>query len=437
MQVEAGMRIFIGPVEISGIAHSLKEGFSSLGIKAYAVFSIRHKFGYVASNKQPWVVNVWQILGAGRVWAAKKNILLKAITFFLHAIFSWVVLSWALLNFDAFVFLYGETVTKTRLELILLRLLRKKIIFLYVGSDARPPYIDGPQFPASATVDFDGLALVTLKAKKKLTLQERYADVCINSPASAQLHSRPFVNWFKIGVPKALHVKKGNITRSENDEVRILHSPSHPEIKGSMEIVNAIGRLRKKGYLINFIKIEGMPNAVVMDELARCDFVVDQLYADTPMAVFATEAAHYGKPAVVAGYFSRDICRYLNENDIPPSLFVMPDQIESAIERLIVDKEFCRQLGQKAQDFACQKWAPERVAQRFIDLIEGKIPDDWWLDPQEIRYVQGCGMPERHARYLVKELIERYGTEALQLSDKPDVERAFVEFAARNLDHLQ
>lgn len=431
------MNIFIGTTEVSGIAQGLKEGFSSLGVKAEVVLSSRHSFRYENENRQPWVVNLWRVLGDARRWAATKNILLKAVTFTMHVIFSWVILLWAALSFDAFVFLYGDTVTKTRLELILLRWLRKKIIFLYVGSDARPPYIDGPQFPASAPVDFDRLVRAVLRAKKKLALQEKYADFCINSPASAQLHSRPFVNWFKIGVPKALRVKKSNIIKDGNPEVRILHSPSHPEIKGSVEIVQAIERLRKKGYLINFIKIEGMPNAVVMNELACCDFVVDQLYADTPMAVFATEAAHFGKPAVVAGYFSREMYGYLDDDDIPPSLFVMPDEIENTIERLIVDKEFCRQLGQKAQDFVCQKWDPERVAQRFINLVEGKIPDDWWLDPQEIRYVQGCGMPERHARYLVKGLIERYGTEALQLSDKPGVEHAFVEFAAHDLDSLQ
>ena len=46
----------------------------------------------------------------------------------------------------------------------------------------------------------------------------------------------------------------------------------------------------------------GQPNSVVLEQLARCDFIIDQLYADFPMPGFATEAAWFGKPAVTAGY---------------------------------------------------------------------------------------------------------------------------------------
>lgn len=437
MQVEADMRIFIGPVEISGIASNLKEGFDRIGVPSEVVLNTPHAFQYDKNCHVPAIVRVWQKIALFRTRVSGARLLNRSAAKFSYVAWSLLVLCWAAARFDAFVFVYGNTVTNRELELKFLRLLRKRIIFLYVGSDARPPYISGSQLSVSTSINFDELALATLRTKKKMALQENYADVCINSPSSAQFHSRPFVNWFKTGIPKALAVRGKGVSERNSGKVRILHSPSKSHIKGSAEIIGVIEKLKEKGYLIDFIKIEGVPNQVVMDELARCDFVIDQLYSDTPMAVFATEAAHFGKPAVVAGYFSREMYQYLDGDDIPPSLFVEPDQIESAIERLIVDKEFCRQLGQKAQDFVCQKWAPERVAQRFINLVEGKIPDDWWLDPQEIRYVQGCGMPERHARYLVKGLIERYGTEALQLSDKPDVERAFVELAARDPDSLQ
>ena len=46
-------------------------------------------------------------------------------------------------RYDAFVFLYGETITNTGFELTLLRWLGKRTVVVFVGSDARPPYIDG------------------------------------------------------------------------------------------------------------------------------------------------------------------------------------------------------------------------------------------------------------------------------------------------------
>lgn len=423
------MKFFIGPVEISGIGGALKEGFSSIGVEAETVFSFKHHFSY-REDRGRVLVRLWQYLGSLRSRIPRRLLPLKVAAVAIHRLFGVFVLLWAIFHFDAFVFLYGQTITDTELELALLRRMGKKIIFLYVGSDTRPPYIDGTQFPASAPVDFERLFGVIRRSKKKVLLHEKYADVCVNSPASAHFHSKPFVNWFKIGIPKFLSERGALGRRGEEENIKILHSPSHPEVKGSELIFAAIGRLQAKGYPIDFVKIEGMPNHRVMEELARCDFVVDQIYSDTPMAAFATEAAHFGKPAVVAGYFSCVVGHYLSDLDIPPSIFVMPEQVESAIEKLITDRAFRNDLGKRAQAFVNDQWAPEEVAKRFVDLASGEIPQDWWLNPQDIRYVQGCGMAARQAKNVIKGLVERYGSKALQLADKPELENAFLVFAS-------
>jgi hypothetical protein len=62
-------------------------------------------------------------------------------------------------------------------------------------------------------------------------------------------------------------------------------------------------------------------------------------------------------------------------------------------------------------------------------LIEGDIPEEWLRDPREIRYMQGACIPEERARSLVRKVIEKGGREALQVSDKPELEALFVKFA--------
>lgn len=431
------MHIFIGSTEISGIAHGLKNGFTSIGIPSETIFSYKHPFEYEKNTKQHWIVDLWQTVGNIRKKTLRKNISRKVLTVAAHFCCGILVLPWALYRFDTFIFLYGQTITNTRIELMLLRALGKKIVFLYVGSDTRPPYIDGPQFPASSVADTTRLASTTKRSKKKLLQQEKYAHICINSPSSAQLHTKPFINWFKIGIPKPTPKETAPSPQKNTTKVRILHSPSNPEIKGSSIILATVEKLMKKGFEIELIKIEGMPNEKVLEELAHCDFVIDQLYSDTPMAAFATEAAHFGKPAVVGGYFADTIQEYLSQEDIPPSLFVHPDKLEKAIELLITDSEFRTLLGAKAKEFVCQNWSQEQIAKRFLQLIEGNTPTDWLLNPATIRYTHGCGMPEPHAKKLIRHLITNHGKASLQLSDKPELEHAFVQFSELDQDNCK
>jgi hypothetical protein len=180
---------------------------------------------------------------------------------------------------------------------------------------------------------------------------------------------------------------------------------------------------------VELVLLSGKPHAVVMDELARCDFVVDQCYSDTPMAGFAAEAASFGKPAVVGGYAEEVFARWIPPATLAPTLYVRPEEVEGAIERLIVDEDLRRELGRRARTFVEEHCACHRVAERYLRLIEGPVPPEWLFDPGEIRYVQGYGFPEDRARERVAAVLRAAGPEGLCVSDKPDLERRLVAFA--------
>jgi hypothetical protein len=201
-------------------------------------------------------------------------------------------------------------------------------------------------------------------------------------------------------------------------------------VKGTSQIIEILTRLRNKGHEIELVQIQGMPNEVVLQELARCDFIVDQLYSDSPMAAFATEAALFGKPAVVGGYFAEGIEKCIEPADFPPSLYVEPDDLEMAIERLIVDTEFRLRLGKQARQFVLTRWCPMGVAGRYLQLLNDDIPSDWWCDPDRVDYLSGCGLPRVRSKLLVGLLLKHYGASALQVQDKPYLERDLVEFAS-------
>jgi hypothetical protein len=426
------MRVFIGPIEVAGIAHGLAKGFSELGISAEVVLAFSHTFKY-GGGSASWLAVLWRRIGSIRAKTPRHQVLMKGVSILGHKVWSWLVLVSCLPKFDAYIFLYGNTITNSALELWLLKLLRKRLIFVYVGSDARPPFIDGVWFPDKwgEEPNMEKAGAMARRFKQRLRLHERYADFLVNSPSTAQYHERRFINWFVMGLPKASAGRpKPNAAESSGEGVvRILHSPSSPTVKGSVAIVEVIERLRARGHTIELVKIEGASNEVVLHELVRCDFVIDQLYSDTPMAAFATEAAHYGKPAVVGGYFAEEIVDALKPECIPPSLFVTPENLEAAVERLVVDKDFREALGRSASEYVSARWSTAKVAGRYLELICGRARAEWWCDPQDVLYVRGFGMPQAHAACMVKAMIERYGISSLQVSDKPRLEQAFAELA--------
>lgn len=426
-------RVFVGPVEIAGITGALVEGLRVLQVDAQVILSIAHPFKY-GDQSRSWLVGIWQQIGAARNATTRANLLRKLLLVAAHDLWGWLVLFRVINRFDAFIFIYGQTITNSAFELWLLRRLGKKIVFVYTGSDTRPPYMDGGWFPGRVGDDLpspETLLNTVRRCKSKIRLHERYADYLVNSPATAHFHERSYINWFALGIPKGLPVCTEISPHDAGRQglVRVLHGPSNPLVKGTAEINEVLERLRRKGHTIELVKIQDMPNKVVLQELARCDFIIDQLYADTPMAAFATEAAFFGKPAVIGGYFAKGIEQCLDPADIPPSLFVAPDDLESAIERLVVDSAFRLHLGEQARQFVLTRWSLTGIAGRYLQLLNDDIPGQWWCDPAEVRYLSGCGLPQGRSRRLVALLLEHFGASALQVQDKPGLERALVEFA--------
>jgi hypothetical protein len=140
------------------------------------------------------------------------------------------------------------------------------------------------------------------------------------------------------------------------------------------------------------------------------------------MSAFPTEAAYLGKPSVVGGYLAEDLPQFLSASDIPPTLFVLPEQLQCAIERLVNDEGCRTELGKQAQKFVHERWSSREVARRYMLLFQDDIPADWWVEPGLISYCHGFGMPNSKLSKLVDALRQRYGRESLCLTDKPLLE---------------
>ena len=302
-------RVFIGLGEVAGYYRGLERGFHDIGIEARFYDESAHAFGYGRVGFLGRLSSATTRARASRGGVGKAVAIgfLRAIRMVAHA---WLFV-WAAVRYDVFIFGGGSTLLRGH-DLPILRRLGKRIIWVFTGSDHRPPYLNGMWVRGALENGLEPLMCETAEAVRRVRTAEKHGDVIVAAASSAQFHRRPFVHFLAIGIatPNAQPIPAA-ATAFQGTGVRILHCPSDPVSKGTSLIRQHIDELRGAGREIDYVEITGKPNAEVLAALRDCDFAIDELYSDTPMAVFATEAGLLGKPVVVAGYYARHFERDL------------------------------------------------------------------------------------------------------------------------------
>ena len=417
-------RVFIGFYEIAGYNGSLKRGFDELGVDAHFFNLNDHLFSYNGTEVDNRFIRLIKFIDGRAAGGSNRLSAMRSFWMLCYRICTVLLGLWALPRYDTFIFSFGMSFLRYY-DLPVLKFFNKQVIFVYLGSDSRPPYLNRKNYDNSLAI----IIRQSQSMKRDIKTVERYADYIINHPPTGHFHEREFVQFMKIGIPTCFKAAEEHAaSAADAGTIRILHAPSH-EGKGTDRIRNAVANLELKGYRIEYVEIINRPNAEVLLELRRCDFVVDELYSDTIMARFAAEAAFFSKPAIVGGYAEEDDFGTITTDEMPPVHRCLPEDIEAAIEKLICDVPYRLALGESAKEFLDRQWSPRVVAARFLRLISNDIPDDWLYDPRNIRYLHGWGLTDEQARTLVRRYIEAGGTSALQLDDKPRLVERFREFS--------
>lgn len=419
-------RIFIGLTEIGGYYAALEKGLKGLGEEVIFINAYEHPFRYGSACKSP-LVKILQFCTTKRLKSPPSSCgeffwLLSELPL------RFLLLIWTISIYDVFIF--GSNCTFFRfLELPLLKLCRKRIICVFHGSDSRPHYISGLAVFGGRNPTVDKYIKLSRRQKRTLKWVERFADIIINHPPTAHFLEKPFIQWLHIGIPQYLFPSPAVLSPPSARPLRIVHAPSRPECKGTATFRQIIKNMAEKNIALEFVELIGRPNEEVLEELAKCDLVIDELYSDTPMASFASEAAIFAKPSVVGGYATFEDLGELPPEIIPPTVYCRPEKVGEFIEKLLVDAGYRLAMGRKAFEFIKNQWSAETVARRFQMLINDTYPRQWLYRPKRIRYLHGWGLSEEKCKDLVRAVITKGGKEALQLKDKPDLEKAFLKFA--------
>ncbi|SIQ38655.1 glycosyltransferase [Marinobacterium stanieri] len=426
-------KILIAPVEIANYNNQLHKGFELLGVDCDYVTYKDHHFKYSEKNNDPFLILLSKKIGN------KRNKIRKINPFFypmliveLILIAIWAFL--AILKYDVFVFSFGRSLFPFNLDLPILKWMGKVVISnIGLGSESRPAYINGALYSKDGTAPDETEILRRVRySKRMIEWHQKYATHIIGAPLSTSYFSKkPFINWFDIGFPSYYTTSEYNANRnniSKNKPIRILHCPSHRYVKGTEKIFNIISELKREGYLIDYVEIEGVPFSQILLEIMKCDFIVDQLYSDTPMAGLSKEAAWFSKPSVVAGYGLGKLKEVTHSDMWPPTMTCHPEKMKCAIKKMIDDDSLRKKIGDLSEGFVKDKWDARCVAKRYLKLIKNDIPADWYYHPDTVIYVEGVGLSREEIKCSVNKIIKNKGVDSLGLSHRPEVENAFLEF---------
>lgn len=426
--------ILIGIQDTCGYFASLRAGFTELGCEAYFVDIGESAMRSPDSQPLPLVPRLyrsaWRNFASTRSWSRLSPVRYAATARFLisHALF----LAWIMVKVDAAIFKSGQTFSMRGWDVRLLRALGGRVAFFYVGSDSRPPYLAGVD---PTTVNPDAVYKRVIETHTALRVAEQRADVIVANPLSAQFHRKPICIAQIIGNTldsRRLKQLKAEGCNSQSvtpgRPVRVVHAPSLGTLKGTEKIRAAIAGLVGKGLNIEYIELTGRTNEEVLATLATSDVVIDELYSDSHGGMLAHEASALGVPVLVCTYGAEDLGKIIPVEAQVPSVLGHPADLESLLERLVGDGDFRHRAAQRTFAYA-QRTAARSAAARFLAVIQGRAPRDWFFDPAELRYFYGVAGPAANVAAIVKAFVNKFGTQALLLDDKPELRDRLLAFA--------
>lgn len=413
-------RVFIGLTEVAGYYSKLAEGLVEQGCSVTLVF-LMDPFAYERANASfvspPLTIKRLVARSSQSAGLMSRSVGLIA---------RLLLLIWSLLRCDLFVFASGGTFFRG-LDLWVLRILGKRTLAVFNGTDARAPYLSGIEWLAEPGLDLDGIRGRTRRTAAHVRRTERGVDAVIGHPAYCQLQRRPFYSYLAVGVP--VPRAPDHDLRTEGPPV-VLHAPTRPRQKGTAQIEAALEQLRQEGHAFEYRKLVGVPNEEVVAALLSSELVIDEVHGDTLLGGLGVEGAAAGCAVIVAGY-AGDVIESTHTCPLPPIRLIDPDELLDEVRRNLAEPERRHQAGAALRSFVEANWRPVDVAGRVLAIFDGTAEGSWSIDPMDVIYTDGWGVSRTELHAGLHAYLERFGEAALYVDHHPRLRSALLERARR------
>jgi hypothetical protein len=151
--------------------------------------------------------------------------------------------------------------------------------------------------------------------------------------------------------------------------LRIAHAPNHTHFKGSHYLEAAIERLRAEGHVIDYMKVQGVPNTEVIRLFGEADLVADQFIGGA-YGYTALEAMARGKP-VMTYVRAPDLVEAVEEC---PLINVTPDTLEETLRWCLMNRAQLAAIGAQGTAYV-RRWhtidaVAERLGRMYVETAD-------------------------------------------------------------------
>ena len=343
------LKIFIGPTEIANVGALLASALRKKGIGVTCVTG--EICPYQAGMKYDVVLDYRGL----NKWHRGVKYLYDSFKFVRHH--------------NAFIFLFGRSLLPYNLDLPILKLLHKKTVMWFLGSDIRH-YESLKAAAEKAGIKYyvsadQGAGPKALKRKLRMIHKvEKYAGHIISYPEMSQLLTR---KYYLIHIPIDTSSIRYNNTPSPRPVV--VHAPSNAELKGTSYVLKAVEQLKEEGHNFEFHLFRNTSNVKVRETLSGADIAVDQLFS-VAGGMFSVESMAAG--CAVLGGNIPEFSDYPRES---PIIDTDPDNIYQNLKMLLENPELRRELGKKGRKYV-EKYHDYRIiADQVLQLLSGNTDD--------------------------------------------------------------
>jgi glycosyltransferase involved in cell wall biosynthesis len=254
------------------------------------------------------------------------------------------------------------------LDCLLIKLLRKKGVIEFQGSDIRIPEVEMATNPIFRLAFLDPHYEYRFEnANSSLRRQRRFASLGfwpVVSGALPLLDRNLFPRFSIVYHPSLVRDAVPRFPPAEKaGPVIIAHAPSAPVAKGTKYVVRAVENLKRK-YDLEFILIQNMPLALALKAIEDCDIYVDQMIWGG-YAVTSQQAMALGKPIVC--YLKPVLSKYLYPDDIPVVNATI-DTLEKKLDELIRNPLRRHDLGKRSRQYVEKYHDHILVAAKLVEI---------------------------------------------------------------------
>lgn len=330
------LKVFHGLVNYGTQAGMLAKGLRDVGVEAFSVST---------PDPSQRLIDFELLHGGSFLQKVKK-----------HSINKILKIRW-FFKYDLFHFYFGRTLMPYNLDLYFYRLFGKKVVMEYLGHDV-------DLCLGMNGLDYRNRICDRIKKIKRIKFQAKWVD--------KQLVCSPYYYQFvdnSIILPLALDISEYEYTPRVNEDkfITIMHCPTNRTYKKSDYIEDAVYKLIKEGYKINYKCITNVTHAKLKEEFISSDLVIDQL--NHWYGTVTIEAMALGRP-VICGYNKHlTYYDYEKSKDLP---IINADHynIYDVLKDVMENKYNLVEIGLKSREFVEKVHDLKIVTNELVAIYE-------------------------------------------------------------------